>query len=174
VTTPADTADAVEVETPRKSARRRIFGLLGVGLGVVSTGLIAAVHFGHQRHASQPPLPPAPPVSIGFRTAVASSTLADGYIPEIDLGQPAVGTSYVVVFGCSGTGTLTMTETDPSGSMTDSIRCTGTYAVSWVFPASRADADGTEMPAGPGPYRISTDPGGAVTAAHVFVDAALR
>ncbi len=80
----------------------------------------------------------------------------------------------MLVFSCSGTRTLAVTETDPSGSVKGSVRCNGTYATTWAFPAGWTDTTGKDVPPGPGPYRIVSDTSGTVTAANVFVVTVLR
>jgi hypothetical protein len=131
--------------------------------------LMAASGFGGAAgHTHKPQRALSAPESVDEHP-LAVWTLDSGLPPVLTLGQPPAGTRYLTRGGCSGTGTLIISESDPTGTGTVTVPWIGGYLPGLGFPAVVTDASGAVAPAGPGPYRITARTFGNVTEAVVFV-----
>ena len=151
---------------PPTRLRRFRSGVLALVILVVAGGGLAA--WSHDRDRTLPAAADA-----GMGKPVATWTFESGSSGEMTLGAPPAGKLYFLVAGCVGSGSLTLSETDPTGELTPTVTCAGKYSTFATFPGIHFH-DGTIDPAGPGPYSIAVKVHGDVTEASVFVTLATQ
>lgn len=163
VTEEVGVATALEQRPVSSPARRSLWWIAAVVTSaVVLAGLRLALV---DRPSEQPTLPT--PQAVGF-TPISPWTLESGLSPVVTLPRPLAGKAYRMMLGCSGSGSITIVETDSGGGFRSTRPCTGRYDRTDVFPMIQPNARGVAGPASPGPYWVELHLDGRVSAATAF------